>query len=137
MQERALGAIESNFLLLHDHFGGSYTSAIAAKIRGPLDRNVARAALEALVARHPLLRARIARRDDDETPHFVVHDGAWNVVMGEWTAEHDDGLEEAVAPFVDRDAPLWRCLSSARETSTSSSSPRTTRRATRCRSPTS
>jgi len=109
MQERALGEIESNFLLLHDHFGGSYTSAIAAKIRGPLDRDVARAALEALVARHPLLRARIARREGDETFHFLVHDGAWNVVMGDWSAEHDDGLEEAVAPFVDRDAPLWRC----------------------------
>jgi hypothetical protein len=109
MQERALGTIESNFLLLHDHFGGSYTSAIAAKIRGPLDRDVARAALEALVGRHPLLRARIVNRDEDEAPHFVIHDGAWNVVMGEWTAENDDGLEEAVAPFDDRDAPLWRC----------------------------
>ena len=109
MQERALGTIESTFHLLHDHFGGSYTSAVAAKIRGPLDRDVARAALEALVARHPLLRARIAKRDDDETPHFVVHEGAWNVVMGDWTAEHEDGLEDAVAPFVDPDAPLWRC----------------------------
>jgi hypothetical protein len=109
MQERALGTIESNFVLLHDHFGGSYTSAVAAKIRGPLGRDVARAALEALVERHPLLRARIVSRPDDETPHFVVHDRAWNVVMGEWTAEDDDGLEEMVAPFVDRDAPLWRC----------------------------
>jgi hypothetical protein len=109
MQERALGTIESTFHLLHDHFGGSYTSAVAAKIQGPLDRDVARASLEALVQRHPLLRARIAYRDDDQAPHFVVHDGAWNVVMGEWTPEHDDGLEEAVAPFVDHDAPLWRC----------------------------
>jgi hypothetical protein len=109
MQERALGPIESTFHLLHDHFGGSYTSAVAAKIRGPLDRDVARASLEALVARHPLLRARMVVRDDDETPHFVVGDAAWNVVMGEWTAEHDDGLEDAVAPFVDRDAPPWRC----------------------------
>lgn len=109
MQERALGTIESTFHLLHDHFGGSYTSALSAKIRGPLDRDVARAALEALVERHPLLRARIVSRDHDETPHFVVRDGAWNVAMEEWTGERDDGLEDAVAPFVDRDAPLWRC----------------------------
>ncbi len=109
MQERALGTIESTFHLLHDHFGGSYTSAVAAKIRGPLDREIARASLEALVARHPLLRARIEDREDDETPHLVVRDGAWNVLMGEWSARDDDGLEEMVAPFVDRDAPLWRC----------------------------
>lgn len=109
MQERALGTIESTFHLLHDHFGGSYTSALAAKIRGPLDRDVARAALGALVARHPLLRARIVRRDDDETPHFVVGDAPWNAVMGGWAADGNDGLEEAVAPFVDPEAPLWRC----------------------------
>jgi hypothetical protein len=109
MQERALGTIESTFHLLHDHFGGSYTSALAAKILGPLDRDVARASLEALVQRHPLLRARIVNRDDDETPHFVIGDGARDVVLGEWTVQHDDGLEDAVAPFLDRDAPLWRC----------------------------
>lgn len=109
IRERALGTIESTFHLLHDHFGGSYTSALAAKIRGPLDHRVARAALEALVARHPLLRARIVNRPGDETPHFVVGEAAWNVVTGEWTVERDDDLEEALAPFVDREAPLWRC----------------------------
>lgn len=110
MQERAIGTIESSFLLLHDHFGGSYTGAAAVKIGGAIDRDVASRSLRAVVARHPLLRARLV--DHDGTPHLAVDASGDPVVrFDEWPAEEwHDVLKDAVAPFTDRGRPLWRSV---------------------------
>ncbi len=113
IEEREIGSIESSFLLIHDHFGGSYTGAVAAEIAGRIDRDVARRAMRALLLRHPLLRARLVFPEDGTTPRFVTDpeldlDSVFE--LGDWAdVEWKTPLEEAIVPFSDRSAPLWRC----------------------------
>jgi hypothetical protein len=118
--ERAIGSIESSFLLIHDHFGGSYTGAAAVKIVGRLEADLARTSARALARKHPLLRARLFFPEDRTTPHFVVDADVDLESLfrfepwpdGEWQAL----LEDAIVAFTSYDAPLWRArlLSSPR-----------------------
>ncbi|MFE9746688.1 non-ribosomal peptide synthase/polyketide synthase [Saccharothrix saharensis] len=82
--------------------GTEYVTPTALRLRGPLDPDVLRRALNGLVARHESLRTTF---DDDaqlvhepyEVP-LVVEDGAWEAVL----------LEEVGTPFHLREGPLFR-----------------------------
>ncbi len=92
----------------------AYTIPIAFTLDGPLDVPRLRAALEAVVARHPALRARFVARGDDPTPHMVIDaDGSADLPVEDVDA---DGVEArlqamAQAPFDLATGPLLRaCL---------------------------
>lgn len=73
---RPLGSLESLLADAHDRAGGAALCVTVAELEGRVDPATAHAAVRALVARHPLLRARLERRD-----------GAWWYVSG--SAGHD------------------------------------------------
>lgn len=68
---RELGFWEAMCEILHDQFCGTTTGSIVLRVRGPLDESVLRTGLEAMLRRHPLMRARLLV--DDRTGASSLH----------------------------------------------------------------
>jgi hypothetical protein len=85
---RPLGSLESFLANTHDRVGGSALCVSVVELEGRADPAAARAALRALVMRHPLLRARLERRD-----------GAW------WFVSDEAGPDAERLPLTFRTCP--------------------------------
>lgn len=97
----------------------AYHNPAAVRLRGPVDEDALRAALQTIQDRHEPLRSRCPQ-DEDGTPHAVVEARGtlrvpWRVA--DLTAEPDpEGAAAAVLraevakPFRLERGPVWRCL---------------------------
>lgn len=110
--ERPLGYIESFNTLMHDLFPGDSNVAASIQLQGPLTIEYLQQALSELQKRHPVLRATIAKIDNQYT--FQFQDSYDSIPLTILPRQHAESWVEAnqdhIAQCFQLGAPLCRCI---------------------------